>query len=477
MISRALLRLAILLLAGSWAPAASSAVSPQAAGDDRRCLADQGSLAARSQACTRLLEGSGEAPLNKARYLAARGRIRLQQKDYVGADADLTAAISTGFASAETYFDRALARTDDKQPTLAIVDYASVLRLDPKDASALYNRALLFDDAGDHKRALGDLEQARKLAPTDVDTVVQLGMEYGQFDRTQDELDCYAAALALQPHAYLALVNRGEVFIKLKNWPAAAKAVDTGLAAYPKDAAMHDDRGWVAQEMGDEKLARAEYDRAVAADRTYVPGLKDRAGLESRAGDYRSAVKDYRAVAKLETGDAGAADDLVTALIGAGDAKSAVDVADAALAAAPNDVSLLVDRGRAFWNESDYARAIADYDRALEAHPTELSALFDRALVFRAQGHYDRAIRDLDAGLRSTPGDADSLEVKGEVYADLNDYLSAIESFNAAILADPKRLSAYRSRADAERNIGEVAAAAADDAVAKRREGPPATVR
>ena len=454
-----------LAVAAGGAPAAGPPDNPDAA----RCLDSSNAKSeARAQACTRLIETPGLAAKDAAAYRTARGRALLDQKRYADSETDASAAILAAPQVPEAYFIRALARTRLSRPDQAKADYDILLRLTPNDADALYNRALIEGDAGDHAGALKDLERARPLAPKDADTLVQLATEYDATDRAGDALATYAAVLAFAPKNRNALLDRAIVYFGQKDNPNAERAIRAGLAAYPDDSGMHDEAGAIAERQGDRKQAMAEYDRAISLDNTNIDALSDRAQLALAEGAYGKAAADYAViVGTLKPGDPDAVADLIDALIQKDDYKQALTLTDAALKQAPANVALHIARGRIMEHADRYDEALADYAAALAKDPASDAALYDRALVYFDQGHADLAIRDLDAALRAKPGDADDLEERGAVYQWLEDYVTAIEKFDAAIAADPKRASVFTKRAEARRKLGDVGGAAADEATAK----------
>ena len=56
----------------------------------------------------------------------------------------------------------------------ALEDYAEAIRLDPQDASSLYNRGLIFQDVADVWNAATEYEAAQRIDPKDEDTRARL---------------------------------------------------------------------------------------------------------------------------------------------------------------------------------------------------------------------------------------------------------------------------------------------------------------
>lgn len=113
----------------------------------------------------------------------------------------------------------ALERRRD-QEAFAHFDQAS--RLDPSFAIARRNRALVYLDAGDYKKASAELAKVVKAVPDDVAAYVALGVaERGSGD-LKGAQQAYDRALALNPDSPDALYNAGVLAMEFQKAPDKA---------------------------------------------------------------------------------------------------------------------------------------------------------------------------------------------------------------------------------------------------------------
>jgi tetratricopeptide (TPR) repeat protein/V8-like Glu-specific endopeptidase len=113
----------------------------------------------------------------------SRGLVKYGAGDANGAIADWTSSINANISGktepnviAQSYMGRALAYTQSKNFPKAIADMGQLIELQPKNASAFYNRGEFYIQAGDPQRALLDLNQAIALKPDYADAIQTRGL-------------------------------------------------------------------------------------------------------------------------------------------------------------------------------------------------------------------------------------------------------------------------------------------------------------
>lgn len=147
-------------------------------------------------------------------------------------------AIVIGQTFAEVCYERARAG-DASRDALDQCDYALQGDLLSEDRAGTYvNRGIIREARGDQDAALAD----------------------------------YAEALELSPALAEAHVNIGRIQSQLKNWPAAATALDQAIPLIQDPLqlrTLYFDRAVAHEEMGDIAQAYADYQAASAADPTW----------------------------------------------------------------------------------------------------------------------------------------------------------------------------------------------------------------
>lgn len=241
-----------------------------------------------------VLASSEQDPKTAAEF-ARRGGARTSRRDYAGAIADYTQALTLEPDNAAYYRARGMARVQARQPVLAMADLDEALKRKPDDPEALLRRGELYIASRDAARAKVDFEQAIKLAPDRPDLPALIGQVYvsaGQYDLALVQLDgwlaahpkdenvaqiltarCYARAAANReldkaladcdqavrkdPNSQF-LQTRALVLLRLNRLDEAITQYTAAIKAQPRDATALYGRGLAELKKGDRAAGEAD---------------------------------------------------------------------------------------------------------------------------------------------------------------------------------------------------------------------------
>ncbi len=113
----------------------------------------------------------------------------------------------------------ALERRRDQE---AFAHFEQASRLDPSFATARRNRALVYLDAGDYKRASAELQKVVKASPEDVPALIALGVAERGAGDLKGAQQAYDKALAINPESADALYNAGVLAMEFQKQPERA---------------------------------------------------------------------------------------------------------------------------------------------------------------------------------------------------------------------------------------------------------------
>lgn len=146
---------------------------------------------------------------------AARGTAYLNARRYRDAITDYAAAIRLNPREASFFYNKALAHQRLGEQWLAVRAYAATIRLDPKNADAHVGRGVIFLDQGRLDLAIADFSRAHSLDPNDAWSVANRGIAYAhRHDAASARRDF--ANVPMGDPAY-AIVLRGEALLALQN--------------------------------------------------------------------------------------------------------------------------------------------------------------------------------------------------------------------------------------------------------------------
>lgn len=146
-----------------------------------------------------------------------RGAVYLSMKQIPSAIADFDKVIATdpnGEFAYDSYFNRAVARTEDK-PDLALADFDKALALQPDAYRALTNRAALKAKKGQWGAAIADLDKALSLQPGEITILNIRAVVHYRAENYKLAIADYDKIIAQKPNSPEALYNRGGAKIAL----------------------------------------------------------------------------------------------------------------------------------------------------------------------------------------------------------------------------------------------------------------------
>jgi serine/threonine protein kinase/predicted Zn-dependent protease len=224
--------------------------------------------------------------------------------------------------------------------------------LTPRTSNELLALAVRLSDHREFNRALKLLRESTRRNPRDVWAWFYQGYCLQQMDvDLQEAVCCYTASLALAPrhqNRYLAVFNRGLVYVRLQHYAEAIADFDEAARLRPESAEAVLNRGIARAEMATGKYAEAivDYDEALRIDPSIRRVYFLRAYAREKIGDTEGAHRDRQEGLRGE----------------------------------PTDELSWIDRAVARI-DTEPAAALADLNRALEINPNSLLALQNKAHV------------------------------------------------------------------------------------------------
>ena len=356
---------------------------------------------------------------------------------------------------ADAYYNRALVHQSKPNPdhNQAILDYNRVLELKPDYVEAYLNRGFAYTKSHqpDYEQAISDYTHTLRLNPSLVEAYIGRGLAYAekpQPDHNQAVSD-YTHALKLRPNSVEAYVNRGNAHLEkpAPDYDQAFSDYEDALKLSPDCMAAYVNRA--AAEM---RKPEPDYDKVIL-DNTHVLKLNpDLAVAYSNRGlaytgkpqpDYNKAIQDYNHALRLNPNYIGAYINRGLAYAGKPDHPDydkAIQDYNRAIKLNPDYAGAYGNRGNAYLEkpQPDYAKAIQDYTRAIELNPKEAKAYFNRGITYtkKLKPDYNRALIDCGKAIELDPDFAEAYYLRATIYAELEDCVNARSDYDVALKTD-----------------------------------------
>ena len=241
-----------------------------------------------------------------------------------------------------------------------------------------------------------------------------VGVVTGKTGAQQQAAFCLTAAevrgflddnrLRWEPDSAAALVRRGDVFLKARQYVRAV----------------------------------TDFDAALRLDARYAPALCERGRAEYLQDDDGAAIRDCSAAIEADPKLAAAYCWRAAALCRKGEARKAVADCDAALALDGQSALARAIRGDAYRRLGDLDKALADCDEAVWLDRQLATVYLYRGEVFAEKGEPDKAIADCTRALQFDEHLAEAFRCRGDAQWVKSDVAAAMADYDQA-LAHPSR--------------------------------------
>ena len=153
---------------------------------------------------------------------------------------ELSQRIKTNPKDVEALLARASLYTELARIPMAQMDYALVIKIDPKNPAGYVGRGKL--SYGQPDAQLADFNQALKLDPNNADAFLARGTTYYGSRKFKEAESDLLRGLKAKPHDFTGNWHLGSVYRRLKNDNKAVEYFSRAIAEHPDDVRVYEDR-------------------------------------------------------------------------------------------------------------------------------------------------------------------------------------------------------------------------------------------
>lgn len=230
----------------------------------------------------------------------------------------------------------------------------TILQFEPKLPDALHCLGMIHFQQGRFDQAVIAFTQALELHQ-DACLYSNLGLTLGKLGLHHEALDCFTAALALDPANADACYNHGNTLLLLNQLEDALQSYNNTIAINPSHAPALSNRGNVLRTLNRRDEALASYNQAIASQPNHPVMLNNRGVVQMELHHLQEALKDF----------------------------------EQALTIAPNYTEALYNRGNALLALGQLDTALASFNTAVASAPDNADAHFNRAAALLLGGNFE----------------------------------------------------------------------------------------
>ena len=404
-----------------------------------------GSLVLQKTAAFSLCDGDREIPANR---VLLPFEIRKIEGDRlylsrVGAKGWAPAGSIVRREEAEAFFSKAVALAPgDPFPYLmravvrfmsgdenALADCNEAIRLDPKNSLAHLTRGVIQvnpDSLAPGVRkppdeaiagGLKDLEEARRLDPTNPIVLMSRAEAWGLIDQTDRALADFEAAIGLDPCLAEAHFGKALILVEQREFQKALAEYDAGFRIDPDQPTGYIDRANCWMLMNEIENALADLSEAIQRGSRDPEAYQERGHVWTLKEEYEKALKDLNEAILIE----------------------------------PRDPRAFYYRALVWQRKHEVDRALEDLSESIRQDPQAVPSLFERGQLYVLhRPDLDRAISDFSQIIKLEPTDAASHQWRGEAWQRKRAFRQALEDYDEAVRLDPDNAAAsgsYTARA------------------------------
>jgi len=339
--------------------------------------------------------------------------------------------------------------------------YGSVLAIDPANAAAIGNLAVIAAQQGDLAGAERSFRRMVALRPNDPSGYNNLGLVLQQQGRVADAITVHQRALELRPNYAEAHVALGDALKQQHDYDRAAQSYLAALAIRPDYAEAHNNLGVLFQVQGKYEDAASAYAKAIAAKPGYAEAEFNLGTVLHQLGKLEAAEAAYTRVIAINPRVAVAHNNLGTVLRDLGRL-------DAAVASLERAIGLQADYAEAFYNVATVLReqggleqALGCYGRAVALRSDYVDAVNNAGIILQELGRAGEAIELYRRLASSAPAGADLYNNMGAALLSEGRTEEAREAFEQALSLRKDFPEAHYNLGNAARERGDIAGAIA----------------
>ncbi|MGZ5874101.1 MAG: tetratricopeptide repeat protein [Bradyrhizobium sp.] len=339
--------------------------------------------------------------------------------------------------------------------------YAAVLKIDPVNAAAFGNLAIIAAQQGDLVAAERLMRREIELRPDYPASYNNLGSLLQQQARPADAIVAHRQAIKLNPNYAEAHFALGNALGQLGSLDEAMEAYRSAIKAKRDYPQAHNNIGVLLQMQGRLDQAASAYREAVALRPAYAEAQFNLGTALHGLHDLEAAEAAYRRAVSLDSAVAVVHNNLGTVLKDQGRL-------DAALAAFEDAIRLNPDYAEAFYNRATVLQqqaradeALAAYGRAIALRKDYPEAINNAGIVLQELGRADEAIELYRRLLEQTPAHADACNNIGTALLAAGRADEARAAFEQALTHKPDFPEAFYNLGNACRERGDLTGAIA----------------
>lgn len=270
---------------------------------EARAAGQRGEYKSAIHLATRAIESGELSSKYRAIAYSVRGKAWSEEEDYGRAITDFTKSLRLNPRYAYALYNRAIAWQHKGDFDRAIADYAATIRLKPKTARLYYDRGVVWYLKKDYDQAIANYTKAIRLDPKDADAFESRAIAWQYKGDLDHAIADYTKAIQLKPNVARLIFERGNAWFQKQDYHHAIADYSEAIRLKPKNAVLFYSRGnaWFHQQ--NYRRAIANYTEALRLKPKFRYALNNLGFAQFYLARFRRAATDFAELQKLKPHD------------------------------------------------------------------------------------------------------------------------------------------------------------------------------
>jgi tetratricopeptide (TPR) repeat protein len=278
----------------------------------------------------------------------------------------------------------------------ALKEYSAVLAADPKNETAIFNRAVVLQRLGKFDESAAAYEAYLAAHPNHLEATLNLGGVLRGQGKTAEAIALYNKLLKADPYDSRVLNNLSVLYREKKDYKAAVQSIRTLLMRDQKNIDAYKNLALVYYDQGKYRLTQTILGNALRMAKEQNvedPDIHVNLGLTFLAlGDKGKAMVAFKKAVELKPDHLLGNYNIGALALAHRDYELAARTFEVASKAWPNDPEVAASLGFAFQGQQKFTEAAAQLEKAKSLKPDAEPVIYQLMVVWQAANDADKAL-------------------------------------------------------------------------------------
>jgi len=270
-----------------------------------------------------------------------------------------------------------------------------------------------------------------------------LGILYNQLGEHQKAMNCYEKAIKIQPNNSAAYNNLGNTLKELGEYQKAISSYEKAIQINTNYVDAYYNLGIILSELGEYQKAMSSYEKAIQINPNYANAYYNLGNTLKELGEYQKAMSSYEKVIQINPNHIDAHNNLGIIFNELGENQKAMSCYEKAIQINHNYIDAHNNLGIIFKELGEYQKAMSSYEKVIQINPNYANAYYNLGIIFKELGEYQKAMSSYEKVIQINPNHIDAHNNLGNILNELGENQKALNSYEKAIKIEPENLTSH----------------------------------